>query len=72
MRLKKSETSIWALGSAFCATFCFADSANPAPTLLRVEQVTHYWPWLAFAGILLLLAVIARAARRDLPFGPRL
>jgi hypothetical protein len=50
-----------------------ADESLPAAVrVLGVPESANSWPWLALGGILLLLMVIALAARRRLPFGARL
>jgi hypothetical protein len=49
------------------------ETAAPLAPALRTpvaSEAANPWPWVALGGILLLLTVIALAARRHLPFGP--
>jgi hypothetical protein len=73
MRCKAMQLALWTLGTLLTTVSCLAietkTAATPATTVL--PHVMNSWPWLALGAIALLLAVIALAARRRLPFGPR-
>jgi hypothetical protein len=46
-----------------------APQLAPALRTPVVIEPAHPWPWVALGGVLLLITVIALAARRRLPFG---
>jgi hypothetical protein len=75
MRRKELQSALWILGASLSTVPCLALgpgkalSATSAPVL---PAIVNSWPWMALGAIALLLAVIALAARRRLPFGPRL
>jgi hypothetical protein len=74
MRCKALQLALWTLGASLSTGSCLAIDANkisPATGVAALPEVFHSWPWLALGGILLLLTVIALAARRRLPFGPQ-
>jgi len=73
MRWKALQLALWTLGTSLCAVSCLAVDSQAAsiPQASDLPHVLNAWPWLALGTIVLLLAVIALAARRRLPFGPR-
>jgi hypothetical protein len=76
MRWKIIQLRLWTLGALLHTGLVAATEANKslsaAVRVPGVPETTNYWPWLALGGIVFLLAVIAWAARRRLPFGTRL
>ena len=75
MRCKDLQLALWTLGASLSTAPCLAFGTSDAlsATSARVLPVAvNSWPWMALGAIVLLLTVIARAARRRLPFGPRL
>jgi hypothetical protein len=47
-------------------------SATVLPSGHTVDESTVVWPWLALSGVVFILFVIARFARKRLPFGRHL
>jgi hypothetical protein len=75
MRRKGIQFATGTLATSLGTVSCLALDANkpltPTAGLPAIAEVFNSWPWLASAAIVLLLGVIALAARRRLPFGPR-
>jgi len=69
MRQKALQLTLWTVGISIFTASCLASDAQP---VLALSVVANSWPWMALAGILMLLAVIAYAARRKLPYGRHL
>ncbi len=73
MRCKGMQLALWTLATVLSSVSCLAIDASkvlPAPSVVAtVPAVVNAWPWLALGAIVLLLTVIALAARRRLPFG---
>lgn len=71
MRWKTMQLALWTLGTLLSAVSCLAIDANTAetPTAPAPAHAVNTWPWLALGAIVVVLFVIARVARRRLPFG---
>lgn len=72
MGWKALQWTLWTLGTSLGTVSCLAIEAKTAttsPAVPVLAQVVNTWPWLALGAIALLLAVIALASRRRLPFG---
>lgn len=76
MRCKALQLALWTLGVSLSTLPCLAIDANKAlpvtPDAPVLHEVLNSWPWIALGAILLLITVIALAARRRLPFGRQL
>lgn len=76
MRSRALQFAVWTSGASLNAVTCLANDASRTLPVTDVPAATHQvmnsWPWLALGAIVLILAVIALAARRRLPFGRHL
>jgi hypothetical protein len=75
MQWKPIEKTLRTAGASLSAVSCSAlvqaaDTLTPAAASPLHDSVGA-WPWVAVAAIVGLLAVIALAARRRLPFGKK-
>ena len=69
MRFKSTAIGWWMFAAAFAQGEALAQAEILRAVPLR--EPASSWPWLALGAVLVLLGVIARFARRHLPFGGR-
>ena len=76
MRWRLTELALWTLGACLVTLLInlaqiSALTGTVASGTPVVPQTPNIWPWLALAGIVLLLVAISLFAQRRLPFGGR-